>query len=85
MKFTIQTKEQRLDQDMKRLTSWHKHFCWLPARMSYDKSDVRWMESVLRKGTPKFGFGTNRILGWRWKYISSEFDILKYEKDFGEL
>lgn len=84
MKFTILTKQQRYEEGLKRLTSWHKHFCFKPTRMSYDQTDVRWLEYVLRKGKATFRYGTNIVVGWEWRYISSEFDILKYEKDFGK-
>ena len=75
MRFSIRTKDQKLQEKKLRLRKWHKKFAWLPTRMSNDENVVVFLEFMLRRGIPSTSHRGKLV--WDWKYAESAFDVLK--------
>ena len=78
MRFKIATPEDRKNARKARraaLKKWHKWFAWYPVRMVHDTRELRWFETVCRRGEWD---GLNDR--WFWKYadaIDAVADTLK--------
>lgn len=74
MRFRILTAEQKAEKQRKKFSEWHRHFAWFPVRMTDNETDVRWLETVYRKGVQRRTGSHNY---WEWEYAETVFDILK--------
>lgn len=68
----------RLLTEIERLSTWHKWFAWRPVRLTHDHHEIRWLGFIYRKGRYNvYGDDGDK---WKWKYVETEFDILKYDE-----
>lgn len=78
MRYRRLTKSEREERYISKRIVWHEWFAWYPVRMTSDVHEVRWMETIWRKGTQ---WRNEDGLVFTWKYAESSLDILKINPD----
>jgi len=74
MKFSLPTKQQKLDRELETYKKWHRKFAWKPTRMTRAPEVVIWLEFMLRRGEAR---QYSPKVVWHWEYVESTFDVLK--------
>jgi hypothetical protein len=78
MKFRMLTAAEREEIKAERLAAWHKWFAWYPIRLSADKHEIRWMETVYRRGKQRYCDGDSY---YSWTYADNVMDVIRMVSD----